>query len=56
MNPFFLIDMYNDLLPYIDLINGENIKAFGIFYSPQAGETSDAVCFVQQGTMVTPKN
>jgi hypothetical protein len=48
MNPFFLIDMYNDLLPYIDLINGENVRAFGIFYSPQAGGTSDAVCFVQQ--------
>jgi hypothetical protein len=45
MNPFFLIDMYNDLLPYIDLINGENVRAFGIFYSPQAGGT---VCFVQQ--------
>ena len=49
MNPFFLIDMYNDLLPYVDLIARQDVKAFGIFCYPQDGGSMKAVCFVQQG-------
>jgi|GEM_PF-4885920 len=49
MNPFFLIDMYNDLLPFVDQIKSQDIKLFGIFYSPQSSGRSDAVCFVQRG-------